>query len=193
MKNLILTCSIIFSSIYMLSASNYAAHSTLTLLPNETSFIVDIDAFEGEVNYVALEDKSGKIIFTDFIESNKQRIKYVLDYLPADVYTVKVKGEDLVEYYVINITEETANILDIETYSSPTIVSQGNKIMVEVKNDSRESISLTILNKDDIVYSYSETQEGVFQKVFNLNKLANGNYRVLVSNDQFTKEVSITL
>ena len=194
MKKLLVTFSIIFSCIYLMSASNNPTNSTLTLLPYETSFVIDFEAFEGGVYFISIEDKSGKIIFTDDIESNKQRIKYVLDYLPNDVYTVKVKGDDLVEYYMINISDEAIKLLGVGRYSSPIIVSQANRIILKTNNDNQEKISLTIYNdSEEIIYSYSETHEGPYQKGFNLGQLANGNYRVLVSNDQFTKEVSIEL
>lgn len=194
MKKLLLTYSIILSCIYLTSASNNPTHSTLTLIPNETSFVIDSEAFAGGVNYITVADKNGKIIFTDEIESNKQRIKYVLDNLPVDVYTVKLEGENLVEFYMINITGDVASIVETTTYSSPTIISQANKIIVKDNNDGQENISLTIYNNDeDKVYSFSENYEGSYQKVFNLDQLTTGNYRVLVRDAQFTKEFSITL
>ncbi|GHC58997.1 hypothetical protein GCM10008083_24660 [Ulvibacter litoralis] len=168
--------------------------SVFTLLSNEKSFVIDLETFEGEeINYVSLEDKSGEIIFSDYIEPNKKIIKYVLDSFPADVYTVKLNGDYLIEDYTINITEESATLVGAKTYTSPIIKSHENKIVVENRNDSDTEIRLTIYSDDEIVYSFSESFEGSYRKVFNLKQLAKGNYRVSVNNDQFTKEVSISL
>ncbi|SDE94977.1 hypothetical protein SAMN05421855_103506 [Ulvibacter litoralis] len=194
MKKILFTYAIILSCIYSASAMKNPTRSVFTLLSNEKSFVIDLETFEGEeINYVSLEDKSGEIIFSDYIEPNKKIIKYVLDSFPADVYTVKLNGDYLIEDYTINITEESATLVGAKTYTSPIIKSHENKIVVENRNDSDTEIRLTIYSDDEIVYSFSESFEGSYRKVFNLKQLAKGNYRVSVNNDQFTKEVSISL
>lgn len=194
MKKILLTYAIILSCIYSASAMNNPIRSVFTLLSNEKSFVIDLETFQREeINYVSLEDKSGEIIFSDYIEPNKQIIKYVLDSFPADVYTIKLNGDYLIEYYTINITEESVTLVDAKTYTSPNVKRQENKIVVENRNDGNTKIGLTIYSDDEIVYSFSESFKGSYRKVFNLGQLTKGNYRVLVSNDQFTKEVSISL
>ena len=192
MNKTLLTCMLIISSIHWLSAGDISSPSTLTLLPNENSFVIDLNSFDGGVNYITITDKSGKTVFTNDIDSKKERIKYVLDYLPADTYTVKIKGDQQVEYYTINILKDSAHIVDVKTYSSPTVKSIAHRVIVESNNNNQDDINLTILNKlGDVVYSYSEKLEGSYKKAFNLRNLGHGNYKVLVSDDQFRQEVSV--
>jgi len=190
MKKQILSLALVLSALSLTFANNTPSTSTLMLSVSETSFIIDFTAFDGDANSVSIVDEDGNSIFMDKIKSNNQRIKYILNKLQTGTYTVKIKGEKTVEYYTINLDRNAVSIVEKETYSSPTVIKKENKIIVQSGSLSPQTMNFSIFNSDgEKIYRNA----GFSQKVFNLKELNKGKYRVLVTNEEFSKELFVSL
>jgi len=191
MKKQILALALVLSAISVTFANvNPSTTSTLKLSPSETSFIVDLTTFEGEANYVSVTNERRNFSFTDKIESNNQKIKYNLSKLRTGTYTVKIKGDKTVEYYTINLDGYGVSIVEKETYSSPMIIKDTNKIIVQSTNTRLNKLSFSIFDtKGNAIYR----KAGFSQKVFNLKELDQGEYRILVSDKEFSQELFVSL
>lgn len=193
MKKSILAYSLVLICTCVVSANNNPKTSALSLLPQEASFVIDLNKYEGSIDNLLVEDQNGKTIFSDDIEPGKQRIKYVLEHLPADVYTVKVKGDELAEHYVLSIANGKAQLVSTKTYSRPSIVVHGDRIKVNIETKDQSNISFKVFNSaNEMIFLHSEKHTGTYQKVFNLDQLSFGQYRVLVSTDEFTKQLTVS-
>jgi len=190
MKKQVLALAIVLSSITATFANNNPFDSSLKLSQTETSFIVDVSVFGAEVKFVTIVDSYGNLIFTDKIKPNKERIKYVLDKLQAGTYTVKVKGDKIVEHYIINHNGTNVNLVEQDTYSSPTIVKKENKIIVKSTDLNNNELRFSIFNSaGESIYTY----DGFSQMAFNLNELDSGNYRVVVRNNEVSEELFVSI
>jgi len=190
MKKQILALALVLSAISLTFANNTPSASTLMLSPDETSFILDLTAFQGDVNHVSIIDADGNFIFSDKVESNNQRTKYILDKLQAGTYTVKIKGDKTVEYYTLSLDKDAVSLVEKETFSSPLIVKEANKITVQSTNASLTDLSFSVIdNNGNVIYR----NDGFSQKTFNLKELESGEYKVLIRDNEFSEALFVSL
>lgn len=194
MKNLILNIVFVFAAILQLSANNAPKGSTIKVINNEKSILLNLKHNLSEVKNFSIIDNSGDIIFTDAIDKNKITVKYNLENLPSGKYIIKVQGNNFVEFIETVITNNFVNLIDTETYFRPVVKNMDHKVLVNALLLGEDDIQLNIYNENDVlVYDYSDKTKGSYIKTFNLEELVDGNYTVVVSTDNFTESLTISI
>ena len=194
MRNLLFIAVFLFSATMQLSANDEPKNSTLYIPGNEKSVVLNLVGPETEAEFLTITDARGDIVFKDKIETNKQRIKYDLWKLPNDNYTIKVEGDQFVEYHQVLISNDLISLVSSETYSRPVVQNLNKKIIVNASSTNEEDIQLIIVDQTgQVVYAFNEKKQGNYKKAFNLEHLEVGTYNVIISTDHFSNEIKISL
>lgn len=182
-----------FAAFNPLSANPTPTTSSLLFPENEQAVVLNLEGQMGSVESFILSDNRGEVIYSDNIGKHKKRIKYDLRQLPDGYYTIKVIGENTIEHHQISISKDGVNLTNSVSYKRPFITNLKDRVVVHSSSNSNESIGLSIYNETgDLVYSYDEEKSGDYYKVFNLEKLAQGNYNVVVRTRHFVDEVLVS-
>lgn len=194
MKNLILTTGLVLITILQLSANNAPESTSLDVIENEKSVILNLSGLIAGAELFTISDSAGDVVFTDSVEEYEDRVKYNLANLPVGRYTIKVEGAHFVEFHEIMITNKFVEVESVESHFSPTFKAMDEKISVNALFTSEEDIQVTIYNANgDLVYDFSDQKMGSFKKTFNLKHLEKGQYKVIVSTDYFSEVGDISL
>lgn len=194
MKNLTLVAAFILSNLFQLQASHVFNAAKLTVVQNEKSIILNSTNQSKETEVLKIADAKGKIIFTDVIEKNKQRVKYVLNTLPSGSYDITVDGSDVVTIYETIISDENLMIVDTRSHYRPSIHTANGRLLVTAAMEKKEDIDVSIYDDaNTLVFTYSLEKEKTFTQSFNLEQLPKGDYRATVSTDYFIEHSNISL
>lgn len=194
MRNLTLVTIFILSSLFQLQASHIFSTAKLTVLQNEKSIILNTSNQSKRAEVLKITDAKAKIVFTDVIEKNKQRVKYVLNNLPNGRYDITVNGSDVVTIYQTIITDENVKIVDTRSYYRPSIQTAKEKLLVTAAVDKKEDIHVSIYDHTNkLVFTYSMEKEKTFTQSFNLEQLPKGDYEVTIYTEHFVERSNITL
>ena len=194
MKNLTLVAAFILSGLFQLQARHIFSTAKLTVLQNEKSIILNTPNQSKRAEVLKITDAKAQIIFTDVIEKNKQRVKYVLNNLPNGSYDITIDGSDVVTVYETIISDKNVTIVDTKSYYRPSIHTIKEKLFVTAEVEKKEDIRVSIYDDTNVlVFTYNMEKEETFTQSFNLEQLPKGDYRVIVSNDYFIEQSKITL
>lgn len=194
MKNLIFITAIVLSSIVQLLANSTPQLATLDVVANEKSVVLDLSNIAHETEIFTVIDASGEIVFTEEVTKYKNKVTYNLERLPAGSYSIKLEGNNFVEFYETLITKEEISILETNAYLRPTIQKTNNKVLVNVASKAQEDIQVYIYDQDNqLMFSYSDEKVGDYQKVFNLSNLKKGEYNVILTTEYFSEVSRISL
>ena len=194
MKNLTLVATLILCCIFQLHASNIDSIAKLTVLQNEKSIILNTSNESIRPEVLKITDAKANIVFTDVIEKNKHRVKYVLNNLPNGSYDITVGGSDVVTVYETIILDENVKIVDTRSYYRPSIHTAKEKLLITTAVEKKEDVHVSIYDDTNVlVFKYSMEKEKTFTQSFNLEQLPKGDYEVIVYTDHFVKQSKITL
>lgn len=194
MKNLIFITAIVLSSIVQLLANSTPQLATLDVVANEKSVVLDLSNIAHEAEIFTVIDASGEIVFTEEVTKYKNKVTYNLERLPAGSYSIKLEGNNFVEFYETLITKEEISILETNAYLRPTIQKTNNKVLVNVASKAQEDIQVYIYDQDNqLMFSYSDEKVGDYQKVFNLSNLKKGEFNVILTTEYFSEVSRISL
>lgn len=194
MKNLILVAALILSGLFQLQADNVFRAAKLIALQNEKSIILYTANQSKGTEVLKIADAKGKIVFTDVIEKNKQRVKYVLNTLQKGNYEITLKESEVIAKYEITISDENVKIVDTSSYYRPYIHSENGKLLISAEIEKKEDIKVTIYDQNnELVFMYNLEKDKTFTQSFNLDQLPKGAYSVTVSTDYFFAQGNITL
>jgi hypothetical protein len=194
MKNLILVTAFILASFLQMIASDAPKSATLDVVSNEKSIVLNSSTVSEETKTFTITDQSGAILFTDIIEKNKKRVKYDLKRLPNGDYSIKIAGNNSIEFYQATISDNDVSLTNAKTYFRPAIQQSENNIVVSSINLNDEDLQVSIYDSShELIYKSNEQRTGNFQKTYNLKQLAEGEYNVIVSTDYFSNSMEISL
>jgi len=195
MRNLILLPVFVLATIFQTNANNTPKASTLQIIENQKTIVLNFYAAIAEAQLFTITDQSGNIVFTESVEKYDNKVSYNLKKLPAGNYIMKVEGESFLEIYETSITKEIVSLINAETFYAPQVTNlNGRKFEVKSSIANKEDIDVSIFNEDgEIVYSYNDKVTGNYSKTFNLEQLKSGNYTVFVSTDHFSNSSQISL
>jgi len=194
MKKILLTSSFILSYLFQLQAGIAPRAAKLTVIANEKSLVLNAASPLTETEMFRITDAFGKVVFTDQVEKNKQKIKYDLRKLPNGNYKITLGGRDIVSIYEAMITDEKVELTDDTSYYRPTIKNMDGKVLISAALENMEDFRISIYdNTDALVYRYKIEKEKSFSQVFNLEQLPAGEYNVIVNSNYFTEQSKITL
>jgi hypothetical protein len=194
MKNLILVTAFILASFLQMIASDAPKSATLDVVSNEKSIVLNSSSVTEETKTFTITDQSGAILFTDIIEKNKKRVKYDLKRLPNGDYSIKIAGNNSIEFYQATISDNDVSLTNAKTYFRPAIQQSENNIVVSSINLNDEDLQVSIYDSShELIYKSNEQRTGNFQKTYNLKQLAEGEYNVIVSTDYFSNSMEISL
>ena len=194
MKNLTLVAAFILSGLFQLQASHRFSTAKLTVLQNEKSIILNTSNQSKRAEVLKITDSKAKVVFTDVIEKNKHRVKYVLNNLPNGRYYITVKGSDVFTIYETIISDKNVNIADTKSYYRPSIHPAKEKLSITAAVEKKEEIHVSIYDDSNIlVFTYNMEKEKTFTQAFNLEQLPKGDYEVIVSTEYFVEQSNITL
>lgn len=194
MKNIVLVFVSLFSGALQVFGFSGGPTSVIELPSNETSIIVNRIGLLSDLKTFTLRDAEGTLVFSDNIESQKNRVKYTLNKLPQDQYTVEITGNHSMEIYEIAITDEKVRLLDTERYFKPTVKVENEKVYVDLLSIYDESLRIKVYNDiNEEVYTFSKDGKGSFNKVFNLENLEKGEYNMVISTDHFLDNKNVSL
>ncbi|MEO0900436.1 MAG: hypothetical protein AAFY71_28765, partial [Bacteroidota bacterium] len=140
MRVLVLINLVLLISLNSLFAKIDPTTNSLLIPTQEKSIVLQVVGTMGKAESFELIDKRGTLIYSDLIENDKKRIKYNLQQLPDDRYTIKVSGEYLVEIHEISISNGEVKLTDTKTHHRPSIRNLNNRIVVNSLSQSEESI-----------------------------------------------------
>ena len=194
MKNLVLIIATLFVATFQLTASNIAPSSSLSIYSSDRSIVLHKTGLMTDANTMTLSDDSGVVIYTHKIKSDNKTIKYDLRGLPNGTYTIEINGNDMSEIHEATINDETIILATIDTYHSPVLSVNNEKVMINLESNNPEDISYLIYDyKGNLVYDYTEMNAGTLNKVFNLEQLESGKYRIYASTDHFSQNIWVNL
>jgi len=168
--------------------------SSLDLMEDEMSIVLNLDGLTANAKYFTIKDADGEEVFTDSVSKYKNHVKYNLAQLPKGNYTFKIASENYQEYIESVITSDGIEIVSTQSYYMPLVSLSDDKMMINGLFSGSEMISVALYNKrGELVYDWSESQEGSFGQVFSLAQLQSGSYDVVVNTDHFSQSQSIEL
>ena len=178
--------------ILQVSAYNAPKQTSLIVIENQKAVVLNLSEIDA-ASFLIFDDK-GTRIYSQEIRRFETGVKYVMNNLPTGKYTIEIHGDSFMEFYSTVLTKDGLTIESNEAYFRPSISSVNKKVVIDAELAEKEDIEISIYDKNEyLVYSFDDHKTGSYNKVFNLNKLKRGQYRVVVSTDHFTESSTISL
>ncbi len=193
MKHVLFILAMLFVATFQLAASNDAP--SISIYSADRSIVLSKTGILADANSMTISNADGEVIFTHNLKSDKHRIKYDLGKLPNGTYNLEIDGTDHTEAYQVVMTDSNITLQEVETFHSPILsIDESNKVMINLESDNPESISYFIYdNAGKLVYDYSEVNTGTLNKVFNLEQLQPGKYKIYTSTAHFSQNIWVNL
>ena len=194
MKHVLFILAMLSIATFQLAASNDAP-SSISIYSADRSIVLNKTGILADANSMTIFETDGEVIFTHNLKADNQRIKYDLGNLPNGTYALQIDATDHTEIYEVTMTESNITLQALETFQSPIItIDENNKVVINLESDNPETITCLIYgNTGKLVYEYSEVNSGTLNKVFNLEQLQSGKYKIYASTAHFTQNIWVNL
>ena len=151
----------------------------------ESSFAVDVSDDFGESVSLVIRDKDGAIVYDDQKNTNYlNRRKYNLRNLPEGEYYVYLQNKVKTVIQTIEIDRDGLQLerSSEEVFFSPYVVSDGVHVDMNFLSPSPTAIRVSLYDNDgNLEFTKWEKVEGNVQRRYNISKIPNGIYRVMVT------------
>ncbi|MDX1349014.1 MAG: hypothetical protein R3279_02140 [Putridiphycobacter sp.] len=194
MKNLLLAIVLVFTSSLQIHASTISDKGLLDFVQNQKTIILNLSLINVDVNQITITDADGEIVFNEKVSKYKNGVKYNLSTLPVGTYTILLEGDDIVDTYTTTITEEEVLFKNREYHTRPNITVLNKAVQIDMHFANSENIHVEIYDlAGELIFDFKDSKQGNFNKIFNLEKLEIGDYKIVVSTEYFSSASTITL
>lgn len=177
MKHLLFTVFVLFAMTLQASIE-----PTVTTLSNK-SIKISFDHAESKAIEVSLLNEAGQLLYSDSFDATSEKGKILnLRNLPNGKYSIQIESNQIIAESAIMITNELAIVSDRDMTYKPQIEISDKYVSFNILSLGKE-INATFIdeNHNDVLLNESYENNSTLSKVYDISKLAQGNYTVIIT------------
>jgi len=143
---------------------------------------------------ISVYDASGEVIFNQKTLGEQQNFNRIYDLSKLDygVYKVEVQTDGESNEQFVTIGKKGIEVGKTTKKIEPFFSFKDNKLVLSYLNFSGDKISLNLYDSNGLVWSKEIGKDYNLQKVFDLSKLENGDFKVVLDSDDQSYEYDLT-